>query len=86
MTLSLDTIGYCNYTSSFRVGDFCQFQLTIMVPSATSTTMYIELFTSDNSSDVMAQLCKPAITYGSNYNISSAPTPLLTSSLANTQV
>ena len=86
MTISLDAMGACNSTSSFHVGDSCQFRLTIMVPANTPTTMVIEIDSSDNSSTVVAQICRPTISWGANYNITNAPYPQMVSSFGTSQV
>ena len=85
LTITLDTYGYCNTTNQFRIGDICSFKMIIQIPTTEVTTMHIELFSSDNSSTVMAQLCKPNVTVGSNYNVT-APIPVLSSSLGYSQV
>lgn len=85
MTISLNALGSCNSTTQFQVGDSCQFQLSIMVPGNQSTTMIIEIDSSDNSSNIIAQICRPTISWGSNYNITNAPYPQMTSSLNTSQ-
>ena len=59
MTLSLTKSNSCT-SNSFKIGDTCQFTLSIDIPSGNSTTLYIELFTSDLNSSY-AQICKPSI-------------------------
>ena len=82
----MDTIGSCSSQTAFKIGDMCQFSLTIyMSPTENATTMHIELYSSDNSSLVMAQICKPTIKVGSNYN-TSTPIPVLSSDLSFSQV
>ena len=45
-----------------KVGDLCQFKLTIGIPAGNITTIYIEIFPSDLNT-TYAQLCKPSIQY-----------------------
>ncbi|CAF0786583.1 unnamed protein product [Brachionus calyciflorus] len=85
MTITLNALGACATASNFKVGDSCVFEMIIQVPQATPTMMHVELFTSDNSTTTMAQLCKPTITIGSNYNLTTPPIPDLTSSNDNYQ-
>ena len=86
MNISLSPVGSCANKTELKIGDSCSFEMVIRVPQLNTTMMYLELFTSDNTSLVMAQLCKPTIIIGSNYNITKAPIPLLSSSLENFQV
>lgn len=85
MTITLNALGSCSTSTGFKIGDFCQFEMVIKVPAMTPTAMHVELFTSDNATSVMAKMCKPSITIGSNYNLTTVPLPELTSSLGTRQ-
>ena len=86
INITMNAIGSCSTQTLFKIGDMCQFSITInMSPSENATTMHVELYSSDNSSLVMAQICKPIITVGSNYN-TSLPIPVMTSDLGSSQV
>lgn len=85
MTITLNATGPCSSQTTFKRGDSCVFEMVIQVPINTPTMMHVELFTSDNSTTTMAQICKPTITVGQNYNVT-APIPELSSSNGNYQV
>jgi hypothetical protein len=49
--------------------------------------MRVEIITSDNSPNMLAQLCEPQVEIGSNYNLTGSDVDLeLTSSLDTSQV
>lgn len=81
-------LGSCLSYTTFTVGDMCQFQLTIQIPPLTPTTLYVELESSDNSTMLVAQICQPTITFGSNYNLTIADLKSINtySSLATSQL
>jgi hypothetical protein len=95
MSASLITVGSCNSTSYFRVGDVCDFQMTIQVPGFSATDLAIQLIssitvengTNNSYSLTIAQFYKPSITIGSNYNLTSSNVyTQLTSSTGTSQV
>jgi hypothetical protein len=86
---TLTTIGSCFNASSVTVGDICEFQLLVVIPALTSTTIFIELNTTTNTtntSSIVAQLYMPSLTAGTNLNLVNLPIPNLISSLDNSQV
>lgn len=86
LTVNMVALGACNTTTNFRVSDPCQFQLTIQVPANQPTPLIVEIDSSDNSSKIIAQICRPTITWGSNYNLTTAPYPQMISSQNTSQV
>jgi hypothetical protein len=95
MSASLETTGSCNSTTYFRVGDRCDFKMTIQIPEFSATDLAIQLIssitvdngTNDSYSLTIAQFYKPTITIGSNYNVSSSNVyTQLTSSSGTSQV
>lgn len=85
LTVTMDALGPCNSTTNFKVGDFCQFMLTIRMPANQPTPIVIEIDSTDNNSKILAQICRPTITWGSNYNLTSVY-PKMYSSLNTSQV
>jgi hypothetical protein len=95
LTAALYSIGQCNSTTYFKVGDVCDFQMIITVPGSSSTDLNVELISSitiDNGTNnsyslIIGQFNVPTITIGSNYNITSSNVfTQLTSSTGTTQV
>ena len=86
MTITLNATGACASATTFKKGSSCVFEMVIQVPINTPTMMHVELFTSDNSTTTMAQICRPTITIGTNYNLTNVPIPELSSSNGNYQV
>jgi hypothetical protein len=86
MSIDMEALAPCNSTTQFHAGSVCQFRLTIKVPTGGASDMHVELFTSDNVSAVFALLDTPSITVGSNYNVTTVPTPLMVSNFNTTEV
>jgi hypothetical protein len=84
-TISLASLT-CSSASSLGLGDRCKFEITIGFPVNTPTTLLVQLNTAENTSLVYAQLCRPVITIGSNYNLSTAPAPVMVANLSPSQV
>jgi len=59
----------------------------VELPTLNTTDMRVEIITSDNSTKMLAQLCRPKIEIGSNYNVTTSDLDLeLISSLETSQV
>jgi len=62
-------------------------ELIVELPILNTTDMRVEIITSDNSTKMLAQLCRPKIEIGSNYNVTTSDLDLeLISSLETSQV
>jgi hypothetical protein len=86
MTISLVALAPCASQTTFYAASPCTFELTIQMPANNATGMHVELFSTDNTSAVLAQISRPTIVMGANYNRSTAPLPVMVASLSPTQV
>ena len=84
MTISMNLSAQCASKSSFKVGDVCQVQIKITVPAQT-TSLVVNIMASPNRTSLMAQLCQPTFTVGSNFG-AVTPSLIMTSKQATSQV
>jgi hypothetical protein len=80
------TLTQSGCTSPVTVGSSCMFTLNIQLLPNNATNLYVELFSSDNTSPVMVQICRTTIKVDDGYNFTEAPKPLMMSSFGSTQV
>ena len=83
MTINFNSNGVCNNAAA-PIGTVCNFVITIMIPANTPTELHVELFSSNGTQAII--LCKPSITYGSNYNLLSSPLVAMSSSFGDSRV